>query len=163
MTLQRDRVTAAFELAVKQVGVLVNATPLWWDYINYVQAWREDESSSYPGSALAEAGGKMATLRKVYHRAVLVPLVSVCVCVCVIMCKCEERMISFIHTHTHTNTHTHTHIYINRTASTSSGVPTRHGKTLSTNTQPDRHSPSSNRAIIKRRAWQGRGRRLWIC
>ena len=75
---QRARVTAAFELAVKQVGVLVNAGPLWWDYINYVLSWRDDGSEAmaggYGGAALAEAGSKMATLRKVYHRAVLVPL-----------------------------------------------------------------------------------------
>ena len=75
---QRARVTAAFELAVRQVGVLVDAAPLWWDYIRYVEAWKDEggrEEGGYGGyGAVAEAGSKMATLRKVYHRAVLVPL-----------------------------------------------------------------------------------------
>lgn len=34
---QRAEVTAAFELAVRQVGVAVNATQLWLEYINYVK------------------------------------------------------------------------------------------------------------------------------
>ncbi|KAM3574200.1 hypothetical protein VYU27_003841 [Nannochloropsis oceanica] len=73
---QRERVTAAFELAVRQVGVLVDAAPLWWDYIRYVEAWRDEGGREDGGSygAVAEAGSKIATLRKVYHRAVLVPL-----------------------------------------------------------------------------------------
>jgi hypothetical protein len=34
---QRGEVTAAFELAARQVGVAVNATQLWLEYINFVK------------------------------------------------------------------------------------------------------------------------------
>ncbi|TFJ80783.1 hypothetical protein NSK_007960 [Nannochloropsis salina CCMP1776] len=81
---QRARVTAAFELGVRQVGVLVDAAPLWWDYIRYVEAWKDEGGrdgggeggfgGGYGGIAVAEAGSQIATLRRIYHRAVLVPV-----------------------------------------------------------------------------------------
>jgi len=60
-------ILAAFELAVSAVGYDINATPLWQDYILYVQSYNTE------GDPKAESI-KLDTLRKIYQRSVVLPI-----------------------------------------------------------------------------------------
>lgn len=62
----RDEVGKAFQFAVDHIGLDMKALPIWQDYIAFLKG--------SPASGPAEESARMAAVRKVYQRAILVPM-----------------------------------------------------------------------------------------
>lgn len=65
----REKTVAAYEKALESVGLNLFAGTLWQEYIEYVENWKEETA--------ADTGNKVTALRKIYQRAIGVPMDSV--------------------------------------------------------------------------------------
>jgi cleavage stimulation factor subunit 3 len=63
----RKTIESAFENAIENVGSSLNSYPLWKEYLDFVKSWPET-------GVYSDMGRKLLTLRKVYQRAVCIPI-----------------------------------------------------------------------------------------
>lgn len=63
---QRLAVIDLFERALSEVGLEINAGPLYWDYITYIESWN--------AHTMYEKQLQMEQLRKIFHRTISTPL-----------------------------------------------------------------------------------------
>eukprot|EP01038_Epipyxis_sp_PR26KG_P006635 gene6635-9109_t len=62
----RKKYELAFEKAIDSIGMFFESFPIWREYLDYVKGWND--------SILIETGKKMTMLRKIYQRAVCMPM-----------------------------------------------------------------------------------------
>ena len=65
----RQTISQAFEYALQHVGLDFHSTHIWQDYLNFVKKW--------PEANAFELGVKTDTLRKIYYRAISIPIINI--------------------------------------------------------------------------------------